>query len=52
MLAAIEASDIRLLPCFVENKTGLILIFTPDYDTIAYFREISCFDISRNEVTK
>ena len=40
------------LPCFPDNKTGLILIFTSKYDTRAYFRGMYYFDISKNEVTK
>ena len=40
------------LPCFPDNKTGLILIFTPKYGTRAYFRGMYYFDISKNEVTK
>ena len=40
------------LPFFPENKTGLILIFTPKYGTRAYFRGMYYFDISKNEVTK
>ena len=40
------------IPCFPENKTGLILIFTPKYGTRAYFRGMYYFDISKNEVTK
>ena len=41
-----------MVPCFPENKTGLILIFTPKYGTRAYFRGMCYFDISKNEVTK
>ena len=41
-----------VLPCFPDNKTGLILIFTPKYGTRAYFRGMYYFDISKNEVTK
>ena len=41
-----------ILPCFPENITGLILIFTPKYGTRAYFRGMYYFDISKNEVTK
>ena len=41
-----------MLLCFPENKTGLILIFTPKYGTKAYFRGMCYFDISKNEVTK
>ena len=41
-----------VLPCFPENETGLILIFTPKYGTRAYFRVMYYFDISKNEVTK
>ena len=37
------------IPCFPENKTGLILIFTPKYGTRAYFRGMYYFDISKNE---
>ena len=33
------------IPCFPENKTGLILIFTPNYGTRAYFRGMYYFDI-------
>ena len=40
------------IPCFPENKTGLILIFTPKYGTRAYFRGMYYFDISKNEGTK
>ena len=40
------------LPCFPDDKTGLILIFTPKYGTRAYFRGMYYFDISKNEVTK
>ena len=40
------------VPCFPENKTGLILIFTPKYGTRAYFRGMYYFDQSKNEVTK
>ena len=43
---------LSLVPCFPENKTGLILIFTPKYGTRAYFRGMYYFDISKNEVTK
>ena len=32
------AQGMYYLPCFPENKTGLILIFTPKYGTRAYFR--------------
>jgi len=41
-----------VLPGFSDNKTGLILIFTPKFCTRAYFREISNCDMSINEVTK
>ena len=41
-----------LLPCFPDNKTGLVLIFTSKYGTRAYFRGMYYFDISKNEVTK
>ena len=41
-----------ILPCFPENKTGLILIFTPKYGTRAYFRGMYYFEMSKNEVTK
>ena len=41
-----------IIPCFPDNKTGLILIFTSKYGTRAYFREMYYFDISKNEVTK
>ena len=40
------------IPCFPDNKTGLILIFTPKYGTRAYFWGMYYFDISKNEVTK
>ena len=39
-----------LVPCFPENKTGLILIFTLKYGTRAYFRGMYYFDILKNEV--
>ena len=50
--SAIDPSG-NLLPCFPDNKTGLILIFTPKYGTRAYyFWGMYYFDISKNEVTK
>ena len=50
--AASPSQKLAELPCFPENKTGLILIFTPKYGTRAYFRGMYYFDISKNEVTK
>ena len=47
-----DVSASNELPCFPDNKTGLILIFTPKYGTRAYFRGMYYFDISKNEVTK
>ena len=44
--------NLLILPCFPQNKTGLILIFTPKYDTRDYFQGMSYFDISKTEVTK
>ena len=44
--------NLLILPCFPENKTRLILIFTSKYDTKDYFHGKFYFDISKNEVTK
>ena len=41
------ASLLDQVPCFPDNKTGLILIFTPKYGTRAYFRGMYYFDISK-----
>ena len=50
--SSVSGSTVVVLPCFPDNKTGLILIFTSKYGTRAYFRGMYDFDISKNEVTK
>ena len=52
LLGMIMIGNSVVVPCFPDNKTGLILIFTPKYGTRAYFRGMYYFDISKNEVTK
>ena len=38
---SVITKKIKNIPCFCENKTGLMLILTLKYETRAYFRGIS-----------